>query len=73
MGNVKCASVDCKHNDDQNRCRLNHITLSDHYVHTAYDDDVQHFWKCKMHERSEASKRLERLFLECMRKDGIDV
>lgn len=70
MSKITCAAIDCEHNNDC-RCKLNKITMSEHYVHTVYEG-LQHFWKCEMYEeKSEETKRLERMFMECMRKDGI--
>lgn len=70
MSEITCAAIDCEHIDDMNCCRLKEIKLSEHYVHTVHEG-LQHFWTCKMYEKSEETKRLERMFIECMRKDGI--
>jgi len=70
MGEITCAAIDCKHIDDHNRCRLKKISLSEHYIHTVHEG-LQHFWKCKMYEKSEETKKLERMFIECLKKDGI--
>lgn len=70
MSKITCAAIDCEHIDDMNRCRLKEISLSEHYIHTVHEG-LQHFWRCKMYEKSEQTKRLERMFMECIRKDGI--
>ena len=71
MSEIICAAVDCAHVDDYNCCRLNKVTFNEHYVHTVHNG-LQHFWTCNMYEKSEETKRLERMFMECMRKDGIN-
>lgn len=70
MSKITCAAIDCEHIDDYNCCRLKEISLSEHYIHTVHEG-LQHFWRCKMYEKSEQTKRLERMFMECLRKDGI--
>ena len=70
MSEVLCAAIDCKHIADYNCCRLNEISLSEHYIHTVHEG-LQHFWTCNMYEKSEQTKRLEQMFMECLRKDGI--
>lgn len=70
MSKITCAAIDCKYIDDMNCCRLKEISLSEHYIHTVHEG-LQHFWRCKMYEKSEQTKRLERMFMECIRKDGI--
>lgn len=70
MSEITCAAIDCEHIDDMNCCRLKEISLSEHYIHTVHEG-LQHFWQCKMYEKSEQTKRLERMFMECIRKDGI--
>ena len=70
MSKITCAAIDCEHIDDMNCCRLKEISLSEHYIHTVHEG-LQHFWKCKMYEKSEQTKRLERMFMECLRRDGI--
>lgn len=59
---IICAAVDCKHNSENNRCKLDKVTLSDHYIHTV-NEGLQHFWRCKQYEESEESKHLLELFL----------
>ena len=71
MTEITCASLDCSHIDDRNCCLLNKIDLNEHYIHTAHEG-LRHFWTCKMYEKSERAKRLEKMFMECLRKDGIN-
>ena len=70
MSEITCAAIDCEHIDDMNCCRLKGISLSEHYIHTVHEG-LQHFWRCKMYEKSEQAKRLEQWFIECAKKDGI--
>ena len=70
MSEIICAAIDCEHIDDMNCCRLKEINLSEHYINTVHEG-MCHFWTCKMYEKSEQTKRLEQMFMKCLRKDGI--
>lgn len=72
MSEITCTAIDCAHIDDYGCCRLREISLSEHYIYTVYEG-LQHFWKCEMYEKSEQTKRLERMFIECLRKDGVKI
>ena len=72
MSEITCAAIDCEHIDDWHCCRLREVELSEHYIHTV-NEGLQHFWTCNMYEKSEQTKRLERMFIECMRKDGMEI
>lgn len=58
MPKIKCASIECKHNNDSGYCRYQGVVLlSDCYYHTV-NDGQQHFHRCKCYEMSEESKKL---------------
>ena len=70
MPRVKCASVDCKWNNDNNMCiygRTGHTMLiSDCYVSTVHDGR-QHFHRCKAYEKSEVAQQLESEFAKFLK------
>lgn len=71
MPKVICAAIECAHMDENHHCQLKEVSLSEHYVHTVYDG-LKHFWTCKMYEQSEQSKRLERMFKQYLKVDGVE-
>ena len=54
---VYCAAIECKHHDDNNRCRAKTINLSEALLHTVWNG-VQQVWKCKQFELSDEAKRI---------------
>ena len=69
---IICAAVDCKHNSENNRCKLDKVTLSDHYIHTVYEGR-QHFLRCKQYEKSEETKRMEEKFMKLLKEQGMEI
>ncbi len=72
MPKIKCASLECKWNNDKCMCTYKGVVLmNDCFVMTVHDGR-QHFHKCKMFEESEDIKYLKERFLKCMRKEVTD-
>lgn len=69
---IVCGAVDCKHNGEMNECELKKITLNDCYYHTV-NEGIQHFWRCKQYEKSEETKRIEELFMELLKEQGMEI
>lgn len=70
MPRVKCASIDCKWNNDNSMCSYKGILLlNDSYYHTT-NEGRQHFHNCKMYEKSESAKLIEENFTSWMKEKG---
>ena len=66
MSQIKCASVDCRHNGNKHKCLLNKVTFSEAYYHTV-NEGLQHFWRCKQYEKSDEVKAIEEQFHRLMK------
>lgn len=67
MPKIKCASSECKWNNDNNMCSFKGtILMNDHSVMTMHDGR-KHFHYCKMYEKSAETLELERKFKEYLR------
>lgn len=58
MPKIICAAEDCKYNSDKNTCTAKNINLKWTSCMTLWDGR-QEFWKCKMYEMTEESRRLK--------------
>lgn len=64
---VYCGAIECKYNNDRNRCTAGKIVLSSHSVMTVWEGR-QDFWKCKNFELSDQSKAILAA-LGCLREE----
>ena len=72
MPKVKCASLDCKYNNDSNMCTYKGtLLMAESYIHTVHEG-FQHFHRCKMFEKSERAQQLEDQFLAFMEERGFE-
>lgn len=75
MPRIKCASIECKWNNDTNMCtygRTGHtLLMSNHYVTTVHDGR-QHFHRCKAFELSDRAKELESEFQKFLDERDMD-
>ncbi len=66
MPRVKCASIDCKWNNDNQMCTYKKtLLLNDCSIMTLHDGR-QHFHRCKAYEKSEYAKELESHFINLL-------
>lgn len=64
MPKIKCASCECKWNNDKGMCSYKGtILMNDCDVMTVHDGR-QHFHKCKMFEESEYYKKWQQKFVQ---------
>lgn len=71
MPRIKCASVECKWNNDSSMCTYKGtLLLADTYMNTV-NEGYQHFHRCKMYEKSEHAIDLENQFLRFMEERGL--
>ena len=67
MTKIYCADVSCKFVNDKGVCTQKTIALGWSSIKTVWDGR-QEFNKCKMYEKSEESRKIEKLF-----KNGLSV
>lgn len=72
MPRIKCASVECKYNNDSCHCTYKgELILCDCYVVTL-NEGRQHYHRCKMYEMSERAKQLTDDFVKFMEERGLE-
>ena len=59
MAKVWCATLECKHNKN-NQCRAKSINLSDGHVHTVHQG-YKHIWECRCYEESNRAATLRKM------------
>lgn len=64
MPRIKCASVECKYNNDNNVCGYKGTLLLGDWDVTTLNMGRMHFHECKMYEKSEHYISLEKTFEE---------
>ena len=62
MPRIKCASCECKWNNDKSMCTYKGVVLMNDCSVMTVHDGRQHFHKCKMFEESEDYQELRRKF-----------
>ena len=62
MPKIKCASCECKWNNDKSMCTYKGMLLMNDCDVMTVHDGRQHFHKCKMFEESEDYQELRRKF-----------
>lgn len=62
MPRIKCATCECKWNNDKSMCTYKGIILMNDCSVMTVHDGRQHFHKCKMFEESEDYQELRRKF-----------
>lgn len=67
MPKIKCASCECKWNNDNYMCSYKGTILMNDCDIMTVNDGRQHFHKCKMYEKNEEYKELEQAFLSDFR------
>lgn len=65
MTGVVCAAVDCRYNNDRNRCTAKKVELSWSSVMTLWEGR-QEFFRCKQYEKSAEAVELEKKLSEFM-------
>lgn len=63
MPKIKCASCECKWNNDKSMCTYKGMLLMNDCDVMTVHDGRQHFHRCKMYEESEEYKELKQEFL----------
>ena len=72
MPRIKCASVECKYNNDNNVCGYKGTLLLGDWDVTTLNMGRMHFHKCKMYEKSEHYISLEKAFEKIMKQQTND-
>lgn len=67
MPKIKCASLECKWNNNSNMCTFKGTVLMNDCDVMTVHEGRQHFHKCKMFEKSEYIQNLEEQFMKYMR------
>lgn len=72
MPRIKCATVECKYNNEASHCTYKgELLLNDCFVSTVHDGR-QHYHRCKMYEKSEWAQELEDNFIKFMGERSLE-
>lgn len=67
MPKIKCASCECKWNNDKSMCTYKGVVLMNDCDVMTVHDGRQHFHKCKMFEESDHVKYFKEHFMKYLR------
>ncbi len=68
MAKVWCASIECKHNKN-NQCKAKEINISDGHIHTVHQGYKQ-IWLCRSFAMSEIAMEMDKALKKVREEDG---